>query len=144
MNRRLALLTWLVVAAAAPASAQRFTALGIPDSDVLASLQRFQAAVASGNRTAIADMVAYPLRVNRGPEQHTVIAGRKDLLARYAAVFTADVRRAIAATNLNDVLGGVDGVAVGRGAAWFTSTCTSTRPIKCQVRLSSINQRAGP
>lgn len=143
MIRRLSLLTWLVVIAAAPAAAQRFVALGIPDSEVLSTLKRFQAAVASGNRAEVADMAAYPLRVNRGADQHAVIANRKELLERYAAVFTADVRRAIAATNLDTVLGGVDGVAVGRGAAWFTSTCTSTRPIKCRARLSSVNQRAG-
>jgi hypothetical protein len=143
MIRRFSLLTWLVVIAVAPASAQRFVALGIPDSEVLASLKRFQVAVASGNRAEVADMAAYPLRVNRGAEEHALVGSRKDLLARYAAVFTPDVRRAVAATNLDTVLGGVDGVAVGRGAAWFTSTCTSTRPIKCQIRLSSVNQRAG-
>lgn len=143
MIRRFSLLTWLVVVAAAPARAQRFVALGIPDSEVLASLKRFQVAVASGNRAEVADMAAYPLRVNRGAEEHALVNSPKELLARYAAVFTPDVRRAVAATNLDTVLGGVDGVAVGRGAAWFTSTCTSTRPIRCRIRLSSVNQRAG-
>jgi len=130
----------LLVTAARPAHAQRFVALGMPDSEVLGILKKVQRAIASGDRAIIASFVRYPLRVNRGPDSHSMIAARSELLKRYDAVFTPEVRRAVGATNLNDVLGGTDGVALGRGLVWLTSTCGAERPRKCRLAISSVNQ----
>jgi hypothetical protein len=143
MIRKLSLLGFvLLLTATRHAHAQRFVALGMPDSEVLAALQNVQRAIAAGDRATIASMVRYPLRVNHGPANHSMIATRGELLKRYDAVFTPEVRRAVGATNLNDVLGGIDGVALGRGAVWLTSTCAAQRPRKCRLGLSSINQRS--
>ena len=130
----------LLLTATLPAHAQRFVALGIPDSEALAELQKIQRAIAAGDRATIASVVRYPLRVNRGADNHSTIATRGELLKRYDAVFTPEVRRSVTATNLNDVLGGIDGVALGRGAVWLTSTCAAERPRKCRLGISSINQ----
>jgi hypothetical protein len=131
----------LVLTATRHAHAQRFVALGMPDSEVLAVLQKVQRAITAGDRATTAGMVRYPLRVNRGPDDHSMIATRDELLRRYDAVFTPEVRRAVGATNLNDVLGGVDGVALGRGEVWLTSTCAAERPRKCRLGISSLNVR---
>jgi hypothetical protein len=130
----------LLLAATRHAHAQRFVALGMPDSEVLGVLKRIQRAIASGDRATIASVVRYPLRVNRGPDDHSLIATRGELLRRYDAVFTPAVRRAAGATNLDDVLGGVDGVPLGRGEVWLTSTCATERPRKCRLGISSVNQ----
>jgi hypothetical protein len=143
MIRKVLFVGCLLVLIAAPhANAQRFVALGMPDSEVLADLTKFQKAIAAGDRATVASMVNYPLRVNRGARDHTLMATRGELLKRYDAVFTPDVRHVIVTTNLADVLGGMDGVPLGRGVAWFTSTCSTERPRKCRISLTSINQNS--
>ena len=132
----------LVLTATRHAHAQRFVALGMPDSEVISVLQKVQRAIAAGDRATIAGMVRYPLRVNHGPDDHSMITTRVELLKRYDAVFTPEVRHAVGATSLNDVLGGVEGVALGRGEVWLTSTCAAERPRKCRLGLSSINVRS--
>lgn len=140
MRKLSSLACLLLLTATRPARAQRFVAVGMPDSEVLAVLQQVQRAIASGDRAIVASDVRYPLRVNRGPDHHSVIATRGELLQRYDAVFTPEVRRAVAATSLKDVLGSLDGVALGRGAVWLTSTCAAQRPRQCRLGISSVNQ----
>lgn len=133
-----------MLVAAAPAFAQRFVALGMPDSEVLAGLQKFQKAIATGDRATVAGMANYPVRVNRGPDDHTFAATRAELLKRFDAIFTPAVRTAIASTNLGEVLGGVDGVPLGRGVAWFTTSCSGERGRRCRLGLSSVNLQTKP
>lgn len=132
----------LAVAAARPARAQRFVALGMTDSDVFAALRRLQKAVGAGDRATVAGMVNYPLRVNRGPDVHTLFPTRGELLKRYDAVFTPDVRRAILSDTLTQLLGGTNGVPLGRGVVWMTSTCDTGRPPVCRIGITSVNQRS--
>lgn len=143
MIRRLSFLACLLLLATMrPASAQRFVALGIPDADVLAGLQKLQKAVVAGDRATVAGMVNYPLRLNRGPDDHTVFATRSELLKRYDAVFTPEVRRAVLADKLTEVLGSTAGVPLGKGAVWLNSRCDSGRPQTCRIGITSVNQRS--
>ena len=131
----------LLVSSASSAGAQRFVALGMPDSQVLSTIQKLQRGVAQGDRAAVASLVRYPLRVNHGPDQHTMITGRAELLRQYDAIFTPEIRRALAAEKLDDVLGSKEGVPLGRGLVWMTSTCGTTRPRTCTIGITSINLR---
>lgn len=141
MIRRLSFLACLLLLTVTrPASAQRFVALGMPDSEVLAALQKVQKAVAAGDRATVAGMVNYPLRVNREPDDRTIIATRSEFLKRYDAVFTPEVRRAVASDKLTEVLGSTDGIPLGKGAVWLTSTCSAERPRKCRIGITSVNQ----
>ena len=132
----------LLLAAIRPASGQRFVTVGMPDSEVLAALQKLQKALAAGDRGTVAGMVNYPLRLNRGPDDHTTFATRSALLSRYDEVFTPEIRRAVLADKMTDVLASTDGIPLGRGAVWLNSTCSTTHPRTCRLGIFSVNQKS--
>jgi hypothetical protein len=139
MVRRLYLLLMLVPLLAHRGNAQRFFPTGVDDKDVAAYVTRLQRAVGAGERGTVADLVAYPLHVNRGPRQHTLITSRDELLRRYDTIFTPAIRRAIVDERFANLSATSDGVAIARGAVWLRGICTRTHPVTCHMAVWSIN-----
>ena len=143
--RRVALFVALaVIVTARAASAQRFFSTGVSDKEVLGWFDRLQKAVAGNQRSVVAGMVEYPLRVNHGPKVHESIVGRTELLRQYDAVFTPPIRRAIVDQKPADLFANADGIAVGHGAVWLKSVCTRRAPISCHLGVHDINLPATP
>jgi hypothetical protein len=79
------------LAQAAPA----FDAAGTDAARVTAFLKSLQSAVALGNRTKVATLVHFPLKVWLDGEE-TTIGNESEFQARYSRIFDADVKKAIA------------------------------------------------
>jgi hypothetical protein len=133
MNRRhipllLSLLLALVIASAPLARAQQHAPQGNcthpdpaiwPDCpDAIAFLAKFQAALQSNNREAVAMLVNYPLLVTGGTGR-THVRSRAQLLASFPRIFTPAVRSAILKATPDDVWSNDQGFMIGDGVIWF-------------------------
>jgi hypothetical protein len=70
---------------------------------IVAFGERVKAASARRDRTALASLMQYPLRVNTGPNRGYTVATRSALLARAASVFPAGTLSALARMEPHDV-----------------------------------------
>jgi len=141
--RCLTVLVTLIVLAGVRADAQRFFTTGVSDKGVQAYFEQLQKAVAGNQRTVVAGLVAFPLRVNHGARSHVMVANRAELLRRYDAIFTPAIRSAIVSQRYADLFANVSGVAVGKGAVWLKGICTRRRPVACHIALISVNLPPG-
>lgn len=133
------LLVVILLAAVRPASAQRFMYTGTSDGEVLSFLTRLQKAVGAGDRTTVAALIKYPLRVNHNEKRHESITTSAQLLKQYDAIFTPKIRQSIVKQTPAKLTGGRDGVAIDAGAVWLNSSCDRSQPPKCKMGVSSVN-----
>ena len=89
-------------------------------------LKALRRAVGENDHRAACEMLAYPL-----PHGDAVVSNASDCEARYDAVFTIPVRRAIGKQQFEELFSNQSGVMVGIGELWFAGRC-STAP--CQER----------
>lgn len=86
--------------------------------DAIAFLAKFQAALKSNDRKAVALLVSYPLLVT-GATGRTQVRYRAQLLSGFDGIFTPAVRSAILKATPNDVWGNSRGFMIGDGVIWF-------------------------
>jgi hypothetical protein len=127
-----------VVLTARGEAQQRFTPVGLTNNQMQDYLQRLQKAVRAGDRSAVADLVEFPLRVNRSAKHHIVIRDKADLLRHYDETFTPDIRNGIITQAFAPLYGTPQGVAIQGGKVWLLSVCTK-RPPTCHVGVGAIN-----
>jgi hypothetical protein len=87
--------------------------------------------VGRDERKATCEMVAFPLQHAAG-----VVKDAADCEARYDAIFTMAVRKAIGTQQFEELFVNQSGVMIGMGEVWFAGGCPAGRP--CQ-RLSDIH-----
>lgn len=106
------------VAEARPAD-NRYHAAGITDAAAadkfFISLQR---AVALNQKSKVALMVSFPLRV-RARKGHLTLKHPSALLRHYNAVFNRKVKGALATQRSANLFSNWQGVMIGRGEIWF-------------------------
>jgi hypothetical protein len=90
-------------------------------------LSALQAAVAAGDRAAVAAMVAYPLRKTIAGEPAT-IGSAAGLLAHYDRLLTPAVAAAIERQTYASLFANAEGVMIGDGEVWFGDTCPVPTP----------------
>lgn len=117
--------------------------------DAIAFLAKFQAALKSNNREAVALLANYPLLVT-GAAGRTQVRSRAQLLASFDAIFTATVRSAILKATPDDVWGNANGFMIGDGVIWFDGIMprnqagrAAAADAKYPFRLITVN-RASP
>lgn len=93
-----------------------------------------KAAVAAGNKQAVAAMVAYPLTVKTGGTAVTLRAA-PDLVARYDQVVTARVVAAVRKQTFETLFARDTGIMIGDGEIWFSGICSDNA---CQRRTVKI------
>jgi hypothetical protein len=111
-----------------------FDVAGTDAATVTAFLKSLQSAVALGNRTKVATLVHYPLKVWLDGEE-TKISNESELQARYSRVFDADVKKAIAEARVDTLFANQQGVMLDNGRVWF-------RPLpdrKNAIKIVAIN-----
>lgn len=90
-----------------------------PDcSDATAFFEKFQAALKTGDKTQLASMVNYPLRVSRHG-QRIIIRNQEQFLRSYSQLFTPAVICAVEAAKPSDVWGNYQGFMVAQGVIWW-------------------------
>ena len=159
LNRfRVLLLLSLLFALTSPARAQQQSPQGNcthpdpstrPDCpDAIAFLAKFQDALKSNNREAVALLVNYPLLVT-GAAGRTHVRSRAQLLSSFDGVFTATVSGAILKAAQDDVWGNSNGFMIGDGVIWFDGimprnqtdhSSTSGDAAKYPFKLITVNR----
>jgi hypothetical protein len=95
-------------------------------------LARLQAAVRANDRSALIQLIAFPLRVNfKGGSQ--LYRDARSVGRDYDRIFTPQVRRAILDQRVNQLFGRDQGVMVGNGEIWFEHSPAGP------VRIKAVN-----
>jgi hypothetical protein len=117
----LALLIALLAVPFGPALADNpYAVAGISNpAQVTEFVVRLKQAMAADDRTAIAGMVNYPLRVNSAAGRPRFYRNAAALRANYARVFTPEIKEAIAAAKPADLFARDQGVMIGNGEIWM-------------------------
>jgi len=87
--------------------------------------------VGRDERAATCAMVAYPLQHASG-----VVKDATDCEARYDAIFTLAVRKAIGTQQFEELFVNQSGVMIGMGEVWFAGACPADQPCR---RISDIH-----
>lgn len=80
-------------------------------------LHALQTAVAKDDRDAVAELVSYPLHVYS--RKRLSVGSRQEFLRRYPMIFTARVKRSVAAARLETLFANWQGVMFDSGRVWF-------------------------
>jgi len=90
-------------------------------------------AVGQGDQAAACALLVYPQ-----PHATGVVASAADCVARYDALFTVPVRRAIGRQRFEEVFVSQQGVMLGGGEVWFTRPCAKA---PCAAATSAAELR---
>jgi hypothetical protein len=125
----LALIALLVTAG--PALAENpYAAAGISSpAHVTQFLARLKQAMAADDRPAVAAMVNYPLTVYGSGGGSVTYRDPAVLRARYAAVFTPEVKAAVAVAKPDNLFARDQGVMIGNGEIWMNEVHGSMKII---------------
>jgi hypothetical protein len=96
-----------------------------------------QAAVAAGDRAAVAAMVAYPLQTTIAGEP--TIGSAAGFLRHYDRLLTPAVVAAIERQTYASLFANAEGVMIGDGEIWFSGTCPDTACTEVRVKVIAIN-----
>lgn len=94
--------------------------------------------VGTGDRRASCSMVAYPLRHPEGE-----VADAAACEARYDAIFTVPVRRAVGRQQFRELFVNQSGAAVGAGELWFAGRCRQPPCTEADIRITAIDVAPG-
>jgi len=98
-----------------------------------AFLDQLKQAVASGDKKAVASLVAYPLRTKLAGVNRTVQSSAR-FIAMYDAIMTDKVRAAVEKQTYATLFANAEGVSIGDGAIWFSAIDTQDT-----IRIIAIN-----
>ena len=82
-----------------------------------------QAAVRSGDRKAVANLSAIPLRVNLDRNRFALYRSKREIERDYYYIFTPKVRSAILRQRPEELWGRDQGVTLKLGEVWFDHQC---------------------
>lgn len=114
----------------------RFANSGTSEAAVRRSLESLQEAVARDDRQAVAELLSCPCKVWDG-RRNVRLRRASDVLSRYDAVFSPELKKTIAAARLEDLFSNWQGVMLGDGRVWFSATAPNG-----PLRLTTINAPA--
>jgi len=102
-------------------------------------LSRLQGAVRVGDKSTIAGLIAYPLRVNfsEGPKTYK---DRSSIERDFERIFTPRVRQAILNQEAGKLFTNYQGSMIGDGQVWFDRSCSNASCSKRDpLRIKAIN-----
>jgi hypothetical protein len=127
------------VRAASGQPAPSFQAAGTDAAKVASFLKTLQSAVAVGNCLKVASLVEFPLKAWANGETIT-IATESEFHAKYRQVFTAEVKKAIAAARPDTLVTSQEGISFDNGRVWFRPVASE----KSALRVVAINEPVQP
>lgn len=123
------------------AAAAETDALDIPPQRIEAFARALQAALQQHDTAQVADVVAYPLRVNttgKPPRQ----LGRAALLKQFDQVFVPAVVQQVLQQDPTALFQNYQGLMFGSGAVWAHAVCPSAWRPDCPLRIIAVNRPA--
>jgi hypothetical protein len=115
-----------------------FDVAGTDAATVTAFLKSLQASVALGNRTKVATLVHFPLKVWLDGEE-TTIRSESEFQARYSRIFDESVRKAVAEAKVDTLFANQQGIMFDNGRVWFRPVSEHRNAIKI-VAINDPNQ----
>jgi hypothetical protein len=109
----------------------------------IAFLAKFQDALKSNDKSAVASLIHYPLLVVTAGGKRRI--ARAELLANFDHTFNPTLRVAVLSATPDDVWGNANGFMVARGAIWFDAVIPRNAPTdekslaKYPMKLITIN-----
>jgi hypothetical protein len=130
--------TVLLSSAALPANGQAngsasFSTAGTTPAEVKLFLGKLQRAVVADDRSAVAALVAFPLRAWTG-RATVAVRDRKQFLKLYPSIFTPALKQSVAAASADSAWCNWQGVMFDSGRFWLGSNAEN------QLRLTTINE----
>lgn len=116
-------------------------AAGIPPQTVEAFASEFQSALRQKDVPRVAEMVAFPLRVNSEGRKGRRM-NQATLLKSFDQVFTPGVVKAVLAQDPARLFQNSQGVMFGDGEVWAAEVCPATPLPRCPLRVITVNRSA--
>jgi hypothetical protein len=123
------------------AAAAQTDALGIPPQRIEAFARALQSALQQHDTAQVADLVAYPLRINtagKAPRQ----LGRAALLQQFDQVFVPSVVQQVLQQDPAALFQNYQGLMFGSGAVWANAVCPGAWRPDCPLRIIAVNRPA--
>ena len=102
---------------------------------------QLQSAIRRGDRKAVANLSAVPLRVNLAGDRFAMYRSRREIERDYHYIFSPQVRRAILRQRPEKLWGRDQGVTTELGDIWFDHQCLDGACKRLgAVRIRSVNR----
>jgi hypothetical protein len=131
----------LLLALPVLAAAAEIDSLDIPPRRIEAFARELQAALRGHDTARVADLVAYPLRVNTFGKP-TRQLGRAALLKQFDQVFVPAVVQQVQQQDPAALFQNYQGLMFGSGAVWANAVCPSGWRPDCPLRVIAVNRPA--
>jgi len=126
--------------AAAADAPNPFAAAGVTAEDARHAFNDLQNAVRANDASAVADLVAFPLRVNLPDGRTRTIADRKVFLVEYPLLFDDKLRAVVLEATIDRLSASAYGIMFGRGELWMRSVCEHSGCSDPQLRIIALNE----
>lgn len=131
----------LLALACGAATAAEPDAAGTPPQTVEAFAREFQSALRQQDTARVAEMVAFPLRVNTEGRKGRRV-NQATLLKSFDQVFTPGVVKGVLAQDPTRLFQNSQGVMFGDGAVWAAEVCPTQPKPSCPLRVITVNRPA--
>ena len=126
-------------AAAQPSRASNGCAvISYDEARVAIVLQALKEAARSMTPDPILPFIEYPFTA-RSAAGNIVIRSTKDMRRMFSRIFTARVRSAILAQNLDDAFSNYQGVMIGNGQVWIAEVCRDQQCTDKKYVIRTVN-----
>jgi len=131
-------IAWIAILATKPgfAAGVRFDA--VTEDEVAGFLGALQAAIRSDKPAAVADLVVFPLRVDK-PAQKGFVRTRGEFVRSYASIFTPEVRTAVLKQGPSELFRNWQGFMIGNGEVWFAGVCPEASCKTHRIGVITVN-----
>ncbi len=119
--------------------ADRLKAAGLAEEEVRPFLAAIQNTVARNDLKALAQMIRFPIRLNRPPVRSATIRNARDFMAHYPRFITDNWRKAVLRQKYEDLFVNWQGVMIGRGEIWFSRVCKDKSCWRSELKIIAIN-----
>ncbi len=120
-------------------AADRFAAAGVSERSVRRAFDALQNGVRAGDPGPVADLVAYPLRINHANGTRDVIDNLVQLVTRFSALFGGKMREIILAQRFDDLAVSAHGIMFGTGDLWLSGICDKPGCSDPRIAIIAIN-----
>jgi len=105
-----------------------------------AFFERFQKAVAVANKSAVADLVLYPITLVSLNGKDLILHSRKDFIMHYDTIFTPKRVAIVEHQTYATLFARDEGVMIGQnGEIWFSGICRDSACKDVTIKITALN-----
>ncbi len=119
--------------------ADRLKVAGLAEEQVKPFLAAIQNTVARNDSKALAQMIRFPVRLNRPAGRSATIRNSREFMAHYPKFVTDNWRKAVLRQKYEDLFVNWQGVMIGRGEIWFSGVCKDKSCSRSELKIIAIS-----